>query len=254
MLFEREQGRMQPTAEALVLNENLDPLFDALASIDGAHWKTSPQQPLRVAAPPTLAHRFLVRVISTYLKANPDLVVSLEICTSDDLIAGVMDERFDLGFTGAEQTRAGLKLIPHRKAKGVCILPKGHELAEHDVLRPEHFDGVNFIALTRRHTSRMVLEQHFSRAGVSPRIIVEAATSVAACEFVRNGLGITLINPFPLISGSDDGDIVVRPFQPDIAYRTSFAFSAHRPPSVAARDFMRHVRLSTPKSDLWEPA
>lgn len=253
MLFAREQGRMQPTAEALALNESLDPLFDALAGIDGAKWKTSPQEPLRVAAPPTLAHRFLVRVVSSYLKANPDKVVSLEICTSDDLIAGIMDERFDLGLTGADLTRAGLKLIPYRLSKGVCLLPKGHPLTEHRVIRPEHFDNVDFIALTRRHAARQTLDQHFARAGVSPRILVETATSVAACEFVRNGLGITMTNPFPLMTGTDD-DIEVRPFEPDINYRTSFAISARRPPSVTARDFMRHVRLSTPKSDLWEPA
>ncbi|WP_282610367.1 LysR substrate-binding domain-containing protein [Pelagibius sp. Alg239-R121] len=253
MLFEREQGKLQPTVEALALNENLDPLFDALAGIDGAKWKSSPQEPLRVAAPPTLAHRFLVRSVASYLKANPDQMVSLEICTSDDLIGGIVDERFDLGITSADQTRAGLKLIPYRLSKGVCILPKGHKLTKHDVMRPEYFDGVDFIALTRRHRARMILDQHFARAGVSPRIIVETATSVAACEFVRNGLGITMTNPFPLISGSDD-DIVVRPFEPDIAYRTSFAVSASRPPSVSARSFMRHIRLSTPKSDLWEPA
>ena len=253
MLFEREQGKLQPTVEALALNERLDPLFDALASIDGAQWKSSPQEPLRVAAPPTLAHRFLVRSVSSYLKANPDHMVSLEICTSDDLIGGIVDERFDLGLTSADQTRAGLKLVPYRLSKGVCLLPKGHELTEHKVMRPEYFDGVDFIALTRRHRARMVLDQHFARAGVTPRILVETATSVAACEFVRNGLGITMTNPFPLISGSDD-DIVVRPFEPDIDYRTSFAMSARRPPSVTARDFMRHVRLSTPKSDLWEPA
>lgn len=253
MLFTREQGRMQPTAEALALNENLDPLFDALSSIDGAHWKSSPQQPLRVAAPPTLAHRFLVRSVSSFLKANPERVVSLEICTSDDLIAGIMDERFDLGLTGADMTRAGLKLIPYRLSKGVFILPKGHELTKHDVLRPEHFDGVDFVALTRRHAARSKLDQLFAEAGVSPRIVVETATSVAACEFVRNGLGVTLTNPFPLFTGPETG-IVIRPFQPEIAYRTSFALSARRPPSVTARDFMRHIRLSTPKSNLWEPA
>lgn len=252
MLFEREQGRMQPTAEALALNENLDPLFAALASIDGAKWKTSPQEPLRVAAPPTLAHRFLVPSLSTYLKDNPEQVISFEICTSDDLVAGIMEERFDVGLTSAELTRAGLKLIPYCKSKAVCVLPLGDPLAELKEIRVEDLDGVNFIALTRRHGVRAIMDKVFANAGVSPRIVVETATSVAAIEFARAGLGVTFVNPFPIIRAADSG-IVVRPFEQGVTYRTSFALSAQRPPSVAARAFMRHVRLTTPKSKLWEP-
>lgn len=252
MLFEREQGRMQPTAEALALNENLDPLFDALASIDGAKWKTPPQEPLRVASPPTIAHRFLVHSVSSYLKTHPDQVVSFEICTSDDLVAGIMEERFEIGLTSASLTRAGLKLIPYRLSKAVCVLPPGHPLAELKEVRAEDLDGVDFIALTRRHGVRAIMDQVFANAGVSPRITVETATSVAAIEFARAGLGVTLVNPFPVIRDSDTG-IVVRPFEQGVTYRTSFALSARRPPSVAARAFMRHVRLTTPKSKLWEP-
>ena len=35
MLFEREAGRLRPTAEAVRLNRRLDPLFSALDRIDG---------------------------------------------------------------------------------------------------------------------------------------------------------------------------------------------------------------------------
>ena len=78
------------------------------------------------------------------------------------------------------------------------------------------------------------------------------AANLAALELVREGLGVTLINPFPLLS-SGVKDVVVRPFDAAIQYHTSFVLPSGRPPSHLARQFMRFVKLTTPQDHYSEP-
>lgn len=246
ILFEREAGRIQPTSEALNLNSSLDPLFAALERIEGGEWAAGREETLRVVAPPTLAHRLLVKRIASFLKLSERHSVNLEICTSDDIVAGILDERFDVGVTSSALSRSGMKLTPWRLSHAVCIMPADHPLAARDVVRPEDMDGVEMIALGRRHSVRAQLDQIFAAAGVTPGIVAETATSVSATEFVRAGVGVTISNPFPVLTGRER-DIAVRPFEPHIEYRTSFAVPAARPLSPLARLFIRHVRMTTPR-------
>ena len=43
---------------------------------------------------------------------------------------------------------------------------------------------------------RFAIHQVFDEAGMAPRTIIEIATAVSAGEFVRERLGVALLNPF----------------------------------------------------------
>ncbi|WP_299923484.1 LysR substrate-binding domain-containing protein [uncultured Pelagimonas sp.] len=245
MLFERDGGRLVPTSEAVQLNRRLDPLFEALDRIDGP--PTPAQETLRLVAPPTYAHRFLVRHIAAFLKANPHYFVSLEVASSDEVIRGIQELRFDLGLTGVELSRQGVKLAPYRTSHAVCAMPKSHELAAKETITPEDLHNQSMIALSRRHARRAQLDRMFTNARSAPIVVAEASTSFAAVDLAKEGLGVTVINPFPVMQYRSD-DLVFRPFAPVIEYRSYFATpEAHRSPAIA-RAFMRHLRLHTLKN------
>lgn len=242
-LFEREAGRLRPTQEAVRLNRRLDPLFEALGRIDGP---TEPvQETLRIIAPPSYAHRFLVSQISSFLRMNPAFFVSLEVNTSDEVTRGILDDRFDLGITGVEQSRAGVKMLPYRESEAVCAMPRDHPMAEQPRITPRELHDQPLIALTRRHARRGQLERLLHQSRAIPRIVAEVSTSFAAVDLAKEGLGIAVINPFPLFHYRSD-DLAFVPFASDMRYRSYFILSDTRPMTRTARVFMRHLRLNTP--------
>jgi DNA-binding transcriptional LysR family regulator len=249
-LFEREGGRLRPTEEAVRLNRRLDPLFEALDRIDG------PPEPvgenLRLIAPPTFAHRFLVSQIAGFLRIHPHFSVSLEVNTSDEVIRGLMENRFDLGVTGVELTRAGVALHPWRHAPAVCVLPLTHPLAACERIAPPDLEGAALIALTHRHARRAQLDKVLSAARVAPKIAIEVSTSFAAVDMAREGMGLAIVNPFPVWHFRRD-DVAFRPFDAAIGYRSYFALSDQRPAPRIARAFMRHIRLHTPDDPFSRP-
>lgn len=251
-LFVRRSGRIEPTAEALRLNDKLDPIFETLADIEGAQWATPDDEPLRLTVPPTLAHHFVISRVASFLKTNPGKQLQLDIQATDVLVSGILELRYDLGLTSGMIQRSGVDLIPWRRSQIVCAMPEGHPLSKKRIITPQDLEGIALIEFLRRLGTRAVTEQLFARAGVRPRQMAETATNMAALELVREGLGVTLINPFPLLSSGLDG-VVVRPFDAPIYYNTCFVLPSGRPPSELARQFMRFVKLTTPQDKYSEP-
>ena len=243
LLFRREGGRLVPTVEALSINEKLTPVFDTLAQIaaSGDAPQDSHMGALSIVAPPTIAHRFLPARIAAFQRANPGLQISFDILASDSLLTGIAEARYDLGITDSNVAHDGVHTDLLLETEAVCLLPAGHHLAAYDVIRPEDLHDQDFVALSRRHSSRAKIDRIFDQAGVRVRQVIETSTNVSGVEFVREGLGVSLMNPFPMIHQIGD-QIVLRPFLPAIRYATNFLTPASRPPSAATQAFIQSVR------------
>lgn len=245
LLFVRTGGRLVPTLEALSINEQLAPVFDTLTRIatrareaGNAHAGV-----LSIVAPPTIAHRFLPSRIAAFGKYNPGLQIAFDVLASDSLQTGIAEARYDVGITDSTVAHEGITTERLLETQAICILPRDHRLAALEVVRAEDLHNVPFITLSRRHSSRAAIDRLFARAGVRVNAVLEASTNVAVMEFVREGLGVSLLNPFPLVHQMG-GNIVMRPFRPAIGYSTNFLLPSSRPPSAATLAFMQSVRAS----------
>jgi len=243
-LFDRQAGRLKPTSAAVTLNARLEALFEALDQIDTA--PETGRETLRIIAPPTFATTFLTGHIGRFLKTRPDTFLSLEFGPSADVVLGVRAGRYDLGLIGVEPTRAGTRLVPFRRSVAVLAMLPDHPLATREVITPEDLHGVAMIAQAFRHARRGQLEKLLKERAVKPLVVAEVTSSVAAAELVQAGLGVSVLNPFPLALQSH-GKLVFRPFPAAPAYQTYFVTPDDRPLNRTARHFMQHVRLHTPE-------
>jgi DNA-binding transcriptional LysR family regulator len=243
VLFERRQGRLLPTAEALALNESLLPLFDSLARLDSGQWSPSTQEPLRLVAPPTIAHQFLSSRIASFLKVHPEQRIAFEIATSDAVLAGVADQRYDVGITDLNADHAGVRFEPFIRSDAVCIFPKNNRLADLSSISVVDMAAYPFVALTRRHRVRSLIDSMFAEAHVEPKVMVETATSVALVALVQRGLGCAILNPFPVVNDFKD-TVGVRLLKPGFRYQTCFITSVAKPPHAVGRMFITHVRMN----------
>ncbi len=251
-LFIRSGGRLEPTAEALRLNEALDPIFVALSSIDQRASASSVRPQLRIGAPPTIAHQFLHSRMSSFMKLQPDYEVFFDVCDSDALIRNVADERYDMAIADFTTRQPGVKQVPFRRSRLVCLVPESSPLREKDTISAQDLVGHPIIASVKRHSLRASIDRMFARADVQPNIVAETATTVTALEFVRAGIGVGFVNPFPIAEAVGDG-VVIKPVADEIEFRTCFLLPAGQAQSAGARALMRHIRTSV-KNDIWSEA
>ncbi len=241
-LLAREGGRLLPTPEALAVDAELDLLFAVLARIEEPGRRApDPTVPLRIAAPPSLAHRFLPGPVADFARRHPGQQITIDVLSSDVLVTQVAEGRVDIAITDTEPGHAGVRVEPFRESRVVCLMRAEDPLAARAVIVPADLDGRAFIAQTRRHSARVAKDRALAAAGVRPRVTIETATVVSAAELVREGLGVALINPFPTALRLD-ASLVTRPFEPAITLTTSFLSPAGSRPSPATLAFMAMVR------------
>jgi DNA-binding transcriptional LysR family regulator len=239
-LFRREGGRLVPTADGILLYQQSMPIFDTLAGL-GRGSIRDPAEPIRIIAPPTIAHRFLPDVMAGFFDAEPNIRTLIEVGTTSDVIASMAEGRYDFGITDSQLHHPSIVFEPFRRASAHAIMRMDHPLAAKPELCLDDLTGLNFVALTRRFSVRSTLDRIFADAVGGPKIVAEAATSAIACELVRRGMGLTIINPFPVAFGAGI-DLAIRPFLPKIWFESCFVLSAAGPPPQHARRFMDFLR------------
>ncbi|HYF53407.1 MAG TPA: LysR family transcriptional regulator, partial [Salinarimonas sp.] len=250
-LFLRDGGRLVPTADAYALDAEAAPIFAALARLE--NWPRTPSAGslLRIMSAPTITHAFLAPLIRRFLAVEPDTRIQMEIGRSTDAVAAVADGTADLGVVDVPNSHAGVRAEPFRQSVAHVMLPSDHPLAAKDVIGPGDLDGVPLVAVTRRFSARARIERAFADQGVEPRFVIEAGTLQFLADMVKAGLGVAVINPFPIayITGST---LTFRPFEPTIDYETSFLFPATGGNLPVARrfvDFVRQEQMSLVPAD-----
>ncbi len=240
-LFRREGGRLVPSSDGIQLYHDSLPVFQALERLGRLPGEAVEGETIRFIAPPTIAHRFLPHMLAAFHTAEPMIRMQVEIGVTSDVIAKVADGAFDLGMTDARLHHPSVAFETFRRAHAHAVLLTGDPLAVKPEITPEDLHKRPFIALTRRFSVRSALESIFRDAGVEPQIVVEAATSAIAYELVRAGVGLSLLNPFPLAFRRDE-DVVIRPFSPRLSFESSFVLSTAAPVAPVVRRFIDFVR------------
>ncbi|KAB2848616.1 MAG: LysR family transcriptional regulator, partial [Hyphomicrobiaceae bacterium] len=174
-LFEREKGRLVPTAEALALEARAAVVFDLMGQLTAPFSRSESEGSIRIASPPTLAQDFLAPMLARYLASEPHLSIHVEIGKSGDCLATVAEGSADLGLvgvTGVTPTHFGVRFEVFRTAQPHVVLPKGHKLASRSLLGPRDLADQRLVVLTRRFPLRTRVEATFAAAGIVPKVVV----------------------------------------------------------------------------------
>jgi DNA-binding transcriptional LysR family regulator len=126
----------------------------------------------------------------------------------------------------------------------VCALPDGHALLARPRIELADFEGHAFVSLSSSDPYRIQIDEAFAEAGVLRRSIVETPTAVSVCTFVRQGLGLAIVNPLTALDFVGRG-MHIRPLARSFPFRVSVVFPEHRPGNPLVGAFMASLREAT---------
>ena len=228
-LFDRVRGRLRPTVRALALQEEvelsyvgLDRIAATAASLRGfAHGR------LQLACLPALAHALVPDALRRFATRHAEAAVALVSLESPQLEAALTEQRYDLGLTERREAPVACTLHSLLVADEVCVLPPGHALATRSVLTPADFAGQPYVSLAATDPYRQQVDAVFAAAGVARQLRVETASAVSVCALVRQGLGLSIVNPLTARELAASG-LVVRPFTVSIPFHVALVQPALR--------------------------
>jgi DNA-binding transcriptional LysR family regulator len=242
-LFDRVRGRLQPTARALVLLEEVQRSYTGLDHIlaRAARLSSGNQGELSIICMPSFSHAPLPAVCRRFQERHPEARIAITPLDSPMLEELLADQRHDVGLTEQDHPPPGTRLEPLLAADEVCILPDGHPLLAKPMLLPGDFQDQRYVSLAAGDPYRIQFDEVFRNHEVARVLAVETHSAVSVCSMVREGLGIALVNPLTALSFAGHG-LHLRRFAIGIPFRMSAVLPEYRPSSPLVPPFLGALR------------
>jgi len=206
-LFDRIRGRLQPTAHALALLQEVERSFVGLEQIGlrARALRSEPGKRLRLACLPALAHALVPHALGQLRLSLPQAQVVVHPLESPWLEQALGTQGFDLGLSEAQHAPPGWQWQALFQADEVAVLPEGHPLCQKAVLELADFAGQPFISLAANDPYRLAIDSLFAQQGVARKLPFETDSAVAVCAMVRQGLGLAVVNPLTALACAGPG-------------------------------------------------
>jgi DNA-binding transcriptional LysR family regulator len=134
----------------------------------------------------------LADLIGDFTRRYPDVLVRVLPPDSTDGVAEMLRSgACEVGFTWAAAVSDDLDAVPVAADPSVIVVPDGHRLSGHTSVRVAELRGERMVAPLATSTMRPVFDELFTRNGVEPEVVAEAATNEMVLELVRAGVGCT---------------------------------------------------------------
>jgi len=231
-LFDRVRGRLQPTAQAYALFDEVLRSYAGLERVadTALRLRQFTEGQLSLACLPAFSHALLPGACARFQAAHPGVSVSVNPYESPLLEERLAAQAHDLGLTEHDSALSGAQAVLLLELDEVAVLPAGHPLLAKRRLAASDFAGQAFVSFHPRDRYRQWVDKLFAEAGVDRQLAVETDSAVAVCAMVRHGLGLAIVNPLTALALSGPGaGIVVRPLAFSIPFRVFAVRPAHRP-------------------------
>ena len=228
-LFDREKGRMTPSAEGQLFFREVQISLAGLAKLRSAaaRIRDHGSGDVRVACLSAFSTNLVPRAIARFRKKHPEVAVSLSVAGSSVIRDMVAAGQIDIAVTADEIDTSGLEAEPFAEIAAVLAVPPDHPLSRKDVITPADLDQLPFVALAPEDTTRHEAEAIFLDHGVAPQIVVETAYSSTICALVLAGVGVGIVDPVTATGYVEQG-LVLRPMQPSVSFRTLMLFPTQK--------------------------
>lgn len=234
-LFDREKGRMTPSAEGQLFFREVQISLAGIAKLRSAAARIRDygSGDIRVACLSAFSTNLLPNAIARFRKRHPEIAVSLHVAASSAIRDMVAANQLDIAVTADEIDTTGIEAVPFAQIAAALAIPPGHRLAGKDVIVPADLEGLDLVALAPEDTTRHEAEAIFAQYGVSPKVVVETAYSSTVCALVLSGLGCGIVDPVTA-AGYVERGLVLRPMKPSVSFRTLMLFPTQKKSKIVA--------------------
>jgi DNA-binding transcriptional LysR family regulator len=238
-LFERVHGKLQATAQAYALFEEVRRSYvglERIVSLAGS-MRQFGQGQLSIICLPTFAQTLLPGACRRFLQQAPGAGISITPQESPLLEEWLTSQRHDLGLCEGEGVPPGTSGTPLFEGSMCCVLPDGHPLLGKTRLSPEDFAGQDFISLSLLDQYRQRLDALFEERAITRRLVIETTSAASVCAMVRQGLGLALVNPLTALDEAGRG-VQIRRFSVPLPFIVSLILPQHRPAQALVPPFI----------------
>lgn len=201
-LFVHTGKRLVPTPHAFRLAEHARDVTRKVREIQ-QEFENNPSKDARpfhfATGATTLIHR-LGHPLRMLRKKFPQVEVHVMVAATEEIVAGLLDRRFDLGLISLPWPDQDLTLVPLFEEELLVLRPAPTRSVDRAVatVQPAELARVPFLLYPKRSNMRTIIERFFKELDIAPRVTMEADDTEAIKRLVESGFGYSILPQYAL--------------------------------------------------------
>lgn len=196
-LFVRSGKRLTPTPAAVRLADMARPVLWQMRGIEQA-FENNPEtdrRPFSFATGATALIHQLGRPLRLLRKRFPNVRVKITVAPTEEMVAGLLDRRFDLALISLPFEHGHLSILPLFEEEMLILKPSATAIRGWHVgsIRPAEFASAPFLLYPKRSNMRTIIDGFFRELTLTPEVIMEADDTVAIKRLVEAGFGYSIL-------------------------------------------------------------
>lgn len=235
-LFDRVRGKLQPTAEARVLQQQTERLAIDLQNLRrlADSLGRGEECALRLICTPALAQALLPQALRVWRERFPRTVCQLATQHTAEIVEALLLREADLGLTSQAVEHPGLTSQLLAEGRMRVIAPPGWWQPDelHSPLRLQALAGKPLIGIDARDALGSLLRGHIEELDPPPHVVTWVQTYQLARQLVSSGQGVALVDQFTALA-ANGGEVQTRLLEPAISVPVYALSRVHEQPLPA---------------------
>lgn len=201
-LFVRSGRKLSPTSMAHRLAEQARSVVEQIRRIE-TDFHGQPQEDTRpfhfATGVTTLVYR-LGRPLRMLRKQYPRTELHVTVANTEEIVAGLLDRRFDLGLISLPLSEPSVAIIPLFDEELLVVRPSANRVRGGQIgsIRAAELARVPWLLYPKQSNMRTIIDGFFAHAGIEPNVVMEAADTEAIKRLVESGFGYSILPEFSL--------------------------------------------------------
>lgn len=143
----------------------------------------------------TLGAEFIPNTINEFLNdsSNKNITFTFGQDNTTNIINGLKSEKYDLAFCSFVENEPNIEFFPVIKQDLVLIISKDHPLSCKDNIDLKETEDYPFVYFNKESGIRPIIDNLFSQAQITPKIICEVEEDTAVAGLVSINYGIAIL-------------------------------------------------------------
>lgn len=232
VLFERRKNRLYPTKEAHAFFREVRRHYIGMNNLKKAadQIRLMRRGRLQFTTMPAIASTIMPLILKRFLLKHSDVAINFSPHLSIEAVNQVSGQKFDLGLVMLPIDSKKISFGPCYQIDCQCILPKNHRLTNQTFITATDLHKEPFVVIGFENALvREKIDEAFKQVQSEPDERIETMLFFTAAQFVAEGLGVSIVDPFTAKTFSDHGLVVALPFQPSVPMQLGFITQVNQP-------------------------
>jgi DNA-binding transcriptional LysR family regulator len=196
-LFVRRGKKLIPTPAALRLAEQAKAIVKMMSHIqqDFENDLSKDVRPFHFATGVTTLIYQLGRPLRQLRKRFPNAEIRMTVGTTEEMVTGLLDRRFDLALITLPIPEDNLKITPLFEEELLLVRPSPNSVRGGHVGSMGASELVNapFLLYPKPGNMRLIIDRFFREIEITPRVVMEANDTEAIKRLVESGFGYSIL-------------------------------------------------------------